>query len=120
MSRFVTACEADALELGVPLAVEVDGSPVCVVRVDDGVFAFDDVCPHRGAKLSEGSLKGTTLMCAAHTWEFDVTSGELLRLRAPACLSMREVRETDGAIEVEARSGVAAPASVGAGRRASA
>lgn len=105
MSSFAEVCAAGDLELGVPLGVEIDGDPVCVVKVDEGVFAFDDVCPHRGAKLSEGRLKGTTLECAAHTWEFDVTSGALQRIRAPACLAMREVRETDGgAIEVSTAS----------------
>lgn len=92
----------DAADLpdATPTAVEVNGEPVCVVRVAEGVFAFDDVCPHRGTPLSRGWLKGTTLTCSAHTWEFDVTTGKLLRIRAPACLRMREARERDGAIEV--------------------
>lgn len=102
MSEFVPVLEAGALPEGTPTAVEVNGDPVCVVRVGDGVFAFDDVCPHRGTPLSQGSLDGTTLTCAAHTWEFDVTTGKLLRIRAPACLQMRAARERDGAIEVSA------------------
>jgi nitrite reductase/ring-hydroxylating ferredoxin subunit len=85
---------------GTPTAVEVAGAPVCLVRVAEGVFAFDDACPHRGTPLSLGTLKGTTLTCAGHTWEFDVTTGKLLRIRAPACLTMRAARERDGAIEV--------------------
>jgi nitrite reductase/ring-hydroxylating ferredoxin subunit len=91
-----------ALAEQTPTGVELDGQAICLVRVADGVFAFDDVCPHRGTPLSEGSLAGTTLTCRAHTWEFDVRTGELLRLRAPACLSMRAVRERDGMIEVAA------------------
>lgn len=97
---FVRVLDAGELPDATPTAVEVEGQPVCVVRVPEGVFAFDDVCPHRGTPLSQGSLDGTTLTCAAHTWEFDVTSGKLLRIRAPACLRMREARERDGAIEV--------------------
>ena len=93
---------AGDLPEGTPAAVEVEGQPVCVVRVAEGVFAFDDVCPHRGTPLSLGRLEGTTLTCSAHTWEFDVTSGKLLRIRAPACLRMREARERDGTIEVAA------------------
>lgn len=93
---------SDAVGLGEKRGFDVAGKPVCVVRVEEGLFAFDDVCPHRGAALSEGKLTGTTLMCAAHTWEFDVRSGALLRLRAPACLTMREVREEDGSIYVAA------------------
>lgn len=97
---FVRVLDAGELPDATPTAVEVEGQPVCVVRVPEGVFAFDDVCPHRGTPLSQGSLEGTTLTCAAHTWEFDVTTGALLRIRAPACLRMREARERDGAIEV--------------------
>ena len=99
---FVRVMEAAALPEGRPAAVEIGGDPVCVVRVAEGVFAFDDVCPHRGTPLSLGRLEGTTLTCSAHTWEFDVTSGKLLRIRAPACLRMREVRERDGGIEIAA------------------
>ena len=102
MSDFVRVLDAAALPDATPTAVEVGGDPVCVVRVPEGVFAFDDVCPHRGTPLSQGRLDGTTLTCAAHTWEFDVTSGKLLRIRAPACLRMREARERDGGIEIEA------------------
>jgi nitrite reductase/ring-hydroxylating ferredoxin subunit len=102
VKEFVPVLAAGDLQEGEPTAVEVNGDPVCLVRVAEGVFAFDDVCPHRGTPLSLGSLKGTTLTCSAHTWEFDVTSGKLLRIRAPACLQMRDVRERDGAIEVAA------------------
>lgn len=99
-STFVPALSSAELEAGRPTGVVVEGEPVCLVRVQDGVFAFDDCCPHRGTPLSEGSLEGNKLTCRAHTWEFDVRTGELLRLRAPACLSMREARERDGMIEV--------------------
>ncbi len=102
MSGFVRVLDAAALTEGQPRAVDVAGDPVCVVRVPEGVFAFDDVCPHRGTPLSLGRLDGTTLTCSAHTWEFDVTTGNLLRIRAPACLRMREARERDGMIEIAA------------------
>ncbi len=99
---FVEVMPAADLRDGTPTAVDVGGDAVCVVRVAEGVFAFDDVCPHRGTPLSLGRLDGTTLTCSAHTWEFDVTSGKLLRIRAPACLRMRQARERDGMIEIAA------------------
>lgn len=101
-TTFVRAVRVDDLAIGEPHRVEIGEHGVCLVRVDEGIYAFDDVCPHRGAALSEGRLRGTTLTCAAHTWEFDVRTGELLRLRAPDCLTMREVRVVDGWIDVAA------------------
>lgn len=100
VATFVRVLDADALEPGVPTAVDVQGLAVCMVRLADGVVAFEDRCPHRGTPLSEGTLCGTTLTCRAHTWEFDVRTGELLRLRAPASLRMLEAREVDGGIEI--------------------
>jgi nitrite reductase/ring-hydroxylating ferredoxin subunit len=98
---FVPALAGHELPPGTPVGVELDdGHAICLVRTADGVHAFDDVCPHRGTPLSEGKVSGTTLTCRAHTWEFDVRSGELLRLRAPACLTMHPARERDGMIEV--------------------
>ena len=101
---FVDVAAAEAVQEGKPLGVELGADdPVCLVRVGEAIYAFEDRCPHRGAKLSEGWLEGTTLTCKQHTWEYDVTTGKLLRLRAPVCLTMREARITDGRIEVERR-----------------
>lgn len=97
---YVRVCASEELGLGASVGAMIGDQPICVVRVEEGVFAFDDVCPHRGAKLSEGKLAGTTLTCAKHTWEFDVRSGDLLRMRAPVCLTMRPVQEQDGEIQV--------------------
>lgn len=98
---FTDAMAADELPGGRPMAVDVDGAPVCLVRVAGGVHAFDDVCPHRGSALSAGDLDGTTIRCAAHTWEFDVTTGTPVRMRVPDRLRLRAVREVAGRIEVE-------------------
>ena len=100
VTRYERVMPAEELEPQRLTPAVVAGEPVCLVRLADRVVAFDDRCPHRGTPLTQGTLQGTTLTCAAHTWEFDVRTGALLRLRAPACLSMRSVRERDGQIEV--------------------
>ena len=42
----------------------------------DGVFhALDGICPHAGGPLGKGALRGTTLTCPWHGWQFDVTTG---------------------------------------------
>lgn len=47
-------------------------------NVDGRIFAIDDLCPHEGASLAEGTLDGTTVICPWHTAEFDVTCGKVL------------------------------------------
>lgn len=83
-----------------PTAVLLEGRELCVVRIDGEVHAFDDACPHRQWPLHLGSMKGPVLTCRAHTWEWDVRTGALQRMRAPACLQMHAARERNGAIEI--------------------
>jgi nitrite reductase/ring-hydroxylating ferredoxin subunit len=92
--------DAEALEQATPIAIELQGREICVVRLQQDIHAFDDACPHRQWPLHLGHLKNGILTCRAHTWEWDVRTGELQRMRAPECLTMHEARERDGAIEV--------------------
>jgi nitrite reductase/ring-hydroxylating ferredoxin subunit len=69
--------------------------PVCVYHIGGEVFAAQDVCPHAGARLSEGELQGAVITCPRHGSQFDVRTGE--RLRGPAELVIKTYRvETDG------------------------
>ena len=45
------------------------------MRIDDGVYAYEDLCPHQGAMLSSGSLDGCVIQCKTHDWRFDACSG---------------------------------------------
>jgi nitrite reductase/ring-hydroxylating ferredoxin subunit len=99
-TRFEAVLAASELHLREPVAVTVGGRDVCLVRLEDGIFAFDDRCPHRGGSLARGSVCDSVITCAFHTWQFDVRTGELMRLRAPDRLALIETRERDGAIEV--------------------
>lgn len=45
---------------------------------DDGVFAIDDRCPHKGGPLSEGIVHGTSVTCPLHNWVFSLDTGKAL------------------------------------------
>lgn len=92
--------DAEDLEQATPTAIELQGREICVVRLQQDIHAFDDACPHRQWPLHLGHVKDGILTCRAHTWEWDVRTGELQRMRAPECLTMHEARERDGAIEI--------------------
>ena len=94
------ALGAGELPEATPTPVEVAGRPLCLVRFEGAVHAFDDACPHRQWPLHEGRLEGSVLTCRAHTWEWDVRTGELLRMRAPERLVTHATRERDGVVEV--------------------
>ena len=58
---------------------DVSGTSVNVVNADGQLYAFDDTCTHMGCSLANGELDGTTVTCACHGSQFDVTSGAVLR-----------------------------------------
>src|SRR5258707_13339007 len=57
-----------------PVAVELLGRPLTVVRLDGGIACMDDVCRHMGASLSLGEVvDGGRLRCRYHGWAYDRT-----------------------------------------------
>jgi len=57
------------------LSVRVGHVDVGLFRVDDAIYAMENLCPHAGYPLSEGWLQGCVIICPAHGWDFDVTTG---------------------------------------------
>ena len=66
---------AYSTELGTsPLSVRLLGEPLVIWRDSTGTaHATSDVCVHRGTALSGGCVKGDTIMCPYHGWQFDET-----------------------------------------------
>ncbi|HEX5466581.1 MAG TPA: non-heme iron oxygenase ferredoxin subunit [Candidatus Limnocylindrales bacterium] len=60
-------------------AFDVAGTKVSMANADGRLYAFDDTCTHMGCSLATGELEGTTVTCACHGSQFDVTSGEVIR-----------------------------------------
>jgi len=59
------------------LAVVVEGTPVAVVRDEDGgLHAIRDVCSHADVALSEGEVDGCTIECWLHGSRFDLRTGQ--------------------------------------------
>lgn len=72
---FQRVAKTSDVPAGRGLAVRVGGREIGIFRVGDRYHALDNACPHAGAPLSEGDLEGPIILCSAHGWQFDVTSG---------------------------------------------
>jgi 3-phenylpropionate/trans-cinnamate dioxygenase ferredoxin component len=59
-----------------PLAVDLNGRRVALVRIGEEVHAVGDVCTHQGGPLGEGTVKGTRLACPWHGWMYDLRTGQ--------------------------------------------
>ena len=54
---------------------EAGGRRVAVFRLDDGVFAIDDLCTHGDGSLSDGFVQAGEVECPLHAGRFDIRSG---------------------------------------------
>jgi 3-phenylpropionate/trans-cinnamate dioxygenase ferredoxin subunit len=98
---FVRVCRVEDIPSGEPLGVEtLDGEKICLVRVEDEVYAFQDRCSHRDFPLSNGHLDGDQIECAWHGARFDVRTGRPLCLPAIKAIQVYEVQVEDGDVYV--------------------
>jgi nitrite reductase/ring-hydroxylating ferredoxin subunit len=98
--RHSVASLAD-LPPGTGRAFSVAGRMLALFNVEGRLFAIDNVCPHDGAPLAEGTVAGTTLTCPWHSAEFDLTSGQVLSPPATEDIRHFPVFVNNGMIEVE-------------------
>jgi phenylpropionate dioxygenase-like ring-hydroxylating dioxygenase large terminal subunit len=62
---------AESQDVGqVPLAVELLGQPIVLFRSEGTIIALPDLCVHRGAPLSMGTVANGILRCAYHGWGY--------------------------------------------------
>ncbi len=75
---YVTVCELEELQAGRGKRLQVGDRWLAVFLVDGTVYAIDDLCPHSGGPLSEGTVDGRRVICSWHYATFDLASGERL------------------------------------------
>lgn len=80
--------------------VEVQGREIALFRRGDRVFALDNVCPHRGAALAFGDVRGDVVHCPLHAWPFHLPTGDCPE-RADVCVETFDVRVEGGEVHLE-------------------
>lgn len=89
---------------GASVQLRTDRFRVAVFHLAQGFVAIKDHCPHQDVSLSRGSIANGVLTCPAHSWAFDLRSGQCVA-RGPADCALRtfQVEIRDGVIFVKVR-----------------
>ena len=74
-SAFVRVASVSDIPTNKGKSVTVNGRAIAIFRVRNQFVAVVDRCPHAGAPLSIGALRGEELTCAWHGWVFNVLDG---------------------------------------------
>jgi nitrite reductase/ring-hydroxylating ferredoxin subunit len=78
----------------------LEGREVVVCHTRDGIFALDNICTHAHARMCEGRLRATRLVCPLHGASFDIRDGRVLGAPAVTPLATFPLRVIDDTIEV--------------------
>ena len=70
------ANRADLPAEGTAKEFTVGDKTLCVAMIGGKALALDNVCPHRGGPLAEGTIEGEKVVCPWHQFEFDLATGE--------------------------------------------
>ena len=100
MAQFAAMVKLAELPLGSMRAFTLGEREIVLCHTRDGVFALDNICTHAHARLCEGRLRATRLLCPLHGTAFDVRDGRVLKPPATVPLARYALRIVDGTIEV--------------------
>jgi len=59
-----------------PKKVGVNGEDIAIFNIDGQYLAIGDICPHRGAPLSEGFVEAGKVFCPWHCFDFNLQTGK--------------------------------------------
>ena len=79
--------------------VVVNKRPICFVRLNDKLYAMDDVCPHQGKQLSGGRCEEGYVVCPWHQMRFDPVTGRN-RFGMTSNVPVYPVEEEGGAVRI--------------------
>jgi nitrite reductase/ring-hydroxylating ferredoxin subunit len=100
MAEFRTVLKLEELPPGGMRACSIEGREIVLCHTREGVFALDNICTHAHARLCEGRLRATRLVCPLHGASFDVRDGRVLGPPAVLPLPTHALRIVEGVIEV--------------------
>lgn len=78
----------------------VSGREIVICHTREGVYALDNICTHAHARMCEGRLRATRIVCPLHGASFDIRDGKVLGPPAVLPLPTFPVRVVEGKVEV--------------------
>lgn len=100
MSQWINVCHADALPVGTHKTLLVNEHPVAVFHLEDGLYAVEDCCTHKGLPISEGPVEADCITCPFHGARFCLKTGEAKSSPAFVALKTYTVRIENEQVQV--------------------
>ncbi len=100
MAQFAPLLALSELPSGSMRACRLGEREIVICHTRAGLFALDNICTHAEARLCEGRLRATRLVCPLHAAAFDLRDGRVLAPPAVQPLATHRLQVSGGVIEV--------------------
>lgn len=97
---FVEVTQAQRLQNGETLRVEINGVAMALAKFEGHYFAVQDFCTHRYGPLSEGRIRNGTVECPWHRSCFELRTGKVTQGPAKVDLKTFAVQVKEGRVFV--------------------
>ena len=74
--RYRKVADVSEVPSGAGIKVVIEDDEIALFNLNDEFYAINDLCPHRGAPLSEGFLEQDKVFCPWHCFDFNLKTGE--------------------------------------------
>jgi 3-phenylpropionate/trans-cinnamate dioxygenase ferredoxin component len=98
MARVVEVCQLTDIPQDSIRVVEVDGTPILLLRTEGDVLAVQGRCSHEGYPLDHGDFEAPYLTCGLHYSRFDARDGAVIDPPATLPLACFAVQVTEGKV----------------------
>lgn len=100
MAFIDTSLKLEQIPPGENRCVKLGEAQVGLFHLKDGLFALDNLCPHRGAPLHDGFVVDGVVTCPWHQWQFQLKDG-VCRNIPKVRTAVYPVEVRDGAIWID-------------------
>ena len=77
MTDFVKIANVSDVPEGRMKAFNINGEEICVFNVGGKMHAVEEICPHQGGPMSEGTIEDGSIVCPWHSGKFDIETGKV-------------------------------------------
>ncbi len=96
--KWVKVAKVSDINSNTPYLAELNDRVIALYQTDEVVYATDDTCSHAEASLCEGTYHGYIVTCPRHGGQFDVRTGQAVKMPAVSPIEIFPVRIEDGEV----------------------
>lgn len=90
----------DQIDPDQPLSVKVGDQTIGIFKLNDTLYAIEDICPHAYALLSQGFIEGDQVECPLHEAAFHISTGKCLKAPADRDVKTYPVRVEGDQVQI--------------------